>query len=92
MITWSINTQPDHDDKGEEVPNIWSKDKAANITKAEIITYITDRINDYEERGLKDNDLFEYWQVDFENFTSATYKRTTTSTKQLRDYLLDNSV
>ena len=60
MIAWSINIQPDHDDEGEEVPNIWSKDKAANATKAEIITYITNMINDYEERGLKNNSLFEY--------------------------------
>ena len=42
------------------MPNIWSKDKVANATKAEIITYITDKINDYKERGLKNNSLFEY--------------------------------
>ena len=60
MIAWSIDTQPDYDDKGEEIPNIWSKDKAANVTKAKIITYIINKINNYKERGLKNNSLFEY--------------------------------
>ena len=60
MIAWSIDTQPDHDDKDKEIPNIWSKDKAANATKAKITNYITDKVDDYDKKALKDNDLFEY--------------------------------
>lgn len=76
----------------EEEVNIWTADKATNATAVEIIEYITDRINDYDEKELKGIDLFEYWRADFENFTSTAFKKTTAKTRLLRDYLLENGV
>jgi hypothetical protein len=72
--------------------NIWSSNRVANATEGDIADYITDRINNYNQKELKGVNLFEYWRSDFENFTSAAYKKTTTKTKLLRDYLLNNSI
>jgi hypothetical protein len=79
-------------EEGEEELNIWSMDEATSATARDISDYIIDRINDYDDKRLKGIELFEYWRVDFENFTSTVYKKTTTKTKLLRDYLLDNGV
>jgi hypothetical protein len=79
-------------EEGEKGVNIWSTEQAASATARDINDYITDKINDYDDKGLKGIELFEYWQADFENFTSAVYKKTTTKTKLLGDYLLENGV
>jgi hypothetical protein len=79
-------------EEGDEEVNIWSTDEATSATARDISDYITERINDYDEKQLKGIELFEYWQVDFENFNSTVYKKTTAKTKLLRDYLLENGV
>jgi hypothetical protein len=76
----------------DESGNIWSRDKVANATEGDVADYITDKTNDYDQKELKGVNLFEYWRSDFENFTLAAYKKTTTKTKLLRDYLLDNGI
>jgi hypothetical protein len=77
------------EDKSE---NIWSRDRVTNATGADIADYITDKINDYDQKELKRVNLFEYWRSDFENFTTTAYKKSTAKTKLLRDYLLDNGI
>jgi hypothetical protein len=59
----------------DESGNIWSSDRVGNATEGDIADYITDRINDYDQKELKGVNLFEYWRSDFENFTSAAYKK-----------------
>jgi hypothetical protein len=76
----------------DESGNIWSRDRVANVTEGDVADYITDKINDYDQKELKGVNLFEYWRSDFENFTLAAYKKTTAKTKLLRDYLLDNGI
>jgi hypothetical protein len=53
---------------------------------------ITNKINNYDQKKLKGVNLFKYWRSDFENFTTTAYKKSTTKTKLLRDYLLNNSI
>ena len=86
----SIDLEPEQEEDG--TAEIWDSDRVANATGTETAEYITDKINDYSQRGLRGVDLFTYWRSDFGHFTSAAYKRTTTKTKLLRDYLLENSV
>ena len=76
----------------EETVDIWTANQATNATTAEVVDYITNKINDYDDKGLRGADLFEYWRCDFEHFTSIVYKKTTAKTKALRDYLLENRV
>jgi hypothetical protein len=76
----------------DESENIWSRDRVANATGADIAYYITDKINDYDQKKLKRVNLFEYWRSDFKNFTTTAYKKSTAKTKLLRDYLLDNGI
>src|SRR3981081_982921 len=76
----------------DESENIWSRDRVANATEGDIADYITDKINDYDQKELKGVNLFEYWRSDFENFTTTAYKKSTAKTKLLRDYLLDNGI
>jgi hypothetical protein len=72
--------------------NIWLRDKAANATEGDVADYITDKINNYNQKKLKEVNLFEYWRSDFENFITTAYKKSTAKTKLLRDYLLNNSI
>ena len=67
----------------EGTANIWSPEEVANATAGYIADYINEKINDYEEQELRSIDLFEYWWVDFENFTISSYKKTTANTKAL---------
>jgi hypothetical protein len=62
------------------------------VTKGDIANYITDRINDYNQKELKGVNLFKYWRSNFENFTLTAYKKTIVKTKLLRDYLLNNGI
>jgi hypothetical protein len=79
-------------EKEDKSVSIWLSNKVANATEEDIIDYITDEINDYDQKELKRVKLFEYWRSDFENFTITAYKKTTAKTKLLRDYLLDNGI
>jgi hypothetical protein len=62
------------------------------VTGANIADYITDKINNYNQKELKGVNLFKYWRFDFKNFILAAYKKTTIKTKLLRDHLLNNSI
>jgi hypothetical protein len=63
-----------------------------NVTEKDIADYITNRINDYNQKELKGVNLFKYWRSDFENFILIAYKKTIAKTKHLRDYLLNNGI
>ena len=80
------------DEDVEENNLIWTAEEVENAQRQEISQYIESRIDEYTASELKGLDLFEYWKADFENFTAATYKRTTSATKVLRDFLRQNNV
>jgi hypothetical protein len=89
-MTRLVNVQLGQEE--DKLGNIWSRDRVANATEGDIADYITDKINDYNQKELKGVNLFEYWRSDFENFTLAAYKKTIAKTKLLRDYLLNNGI
>jgi hypothetical protein len=62
------------------------------VTEGDIADYITDKINNYDQKELKGVNLFKYWRSDFENFILVAYKKIIAKTKHLRDYLLNNSI
>ena len=72
--------------------NIQSRDRVANATGVDIANYITDKINNYDQKELKGVNLFEYQRSDFKNFTTTAYKKSIAKTKLLRDYLLNNGI
>jgi hypothetical protein len=90
QVIFFFNTSDSN--KEDESENIWLRDRVANATEGDIADYITDKINDYDQKELKGVNLFKYWRSDFENFTTTAYKKFITKTKLLRDYLLDNSI
>ena len=71
---------------------IWTETEVAAASRQQIVDYINARIEDYKQLHLKGLELYEYWKADFMNFTAATYKATTTRTRDLRDFLLQNGV
>ena len=54
----SIDLEPEQEEEGRA--EIWDSDRVANATGTETAEYITDKINDYSQRGLRGVDLFTY--------------------------------
>ena len=60
-IAHSVDAQTgQEEEEDEETVNIWTADEATNATASKIVDYITDKINDYDEKELKGINLFEY--------------------------------
>lgn len=71
---------------------IMSAEEVQQATKTTIVSYINERITEYEKYNLTGCDLFDYWKTDFENFDSVAYKKTTEGTRNLRDFLRQKGV
>ena len=70
----------------------WTANKVSNANSTDIKTYIDDRLIEYEDENLYGCELHGYFATDFQEFTTTAFKKTTESTKTLRDFLRKKNV
>ena len=70
----------------------WTLKQAAEATSTNIPNYIETRINVYTDDNIYGRELHALWSLDFKNFSITEYKKTTSQTKALRDFLRSRNV
>ncbi|KAI0994276.1 hypothetical protein K3495_g13907 [Podosphaera aphanis] len=70
----------------------WTEIAVYSATASDITNYINQRITEYEDEEVYGSELQEYFATDFNKFSLTAFKKTTDSTKYLRDFLRKRNV
>ncbi|KAI6245294.1 hypothetical protein HI914_06804 [Erysiphe necator] len=70
----------------------WTFKEATEATSTDIAKYIENRIENYDDNNIYGRELHVLWISDFELFSITDYKKTSSQTKALRNFLRSRNV